>query len=128
MNWKYFIPHVWEEEETIWEDIYLKQFDKPAEKTLYLSINGRLMLANPSADDEFEKRRKEILVHLDTHNYLISEPEMYVKRDRFNIDELLYYTNIFLQSKGYIDNNLIEGTYEEFIQEIEALYGDRMVE
>jgi hypothetical protein len=41
MNWKYFIPHIWERDREIWEDVYLLPIDGHYnEEALWLTIDA----------------------------------------------------------------------------------------
>lgn len=123
MNWKYFIPHKWDSDQATWEDIYLRPMEKPHEKALCVSINSKRMITIEELLREEELQwRRDILAYLNRHSYLIEGSEMYVSREAFDLDQLLKFAKIYLESKGFKDPKLFEGSYEEVIEEVEKDY------
>jgi hypothetical protein len=129
MNWKYFVAHVWEAERTDWEDIYLMPLVTEYQETLWLSVNGLAFIGKPEGKDEKQDQWiRNILAKLEPKGYYIDENlrgEMYVSLPTFAQAELLGYARIYLKELGFEVHELLEGTYEEFEEEINKIRGGK---
>jgi hypothetical protein len=127
MNWKYFIAHVWEGERTNWEDIYLMPLAPEYRETLWLSVNGLVFIGEPEGKHEKQDAWiRNILAKLEPNGYYIDEHlkgEMYVGVPTFSQAELLEYARIYLKELGFPVSELLEGTWEEFEEEINKIRG-----
>jgi hypothetical protein len=125
INWKYFIPHVWELEKAIWEDIYLMPLENKFKETLWLSVNALKFIGKPDTKDEKRNEwTRNILFRLSQKEYYIDEKirgEMYVSLPEFSQTQLVEYAKIYLRELGFTVNDLDEGTYEEFEEEINRI-------
>jgi hypothetical protein len=127
MNWKYFIAHVWEAERTDWEDIYLIPQVRDHSETVWLSVNGLVFIGEPEGkNEEQDQWVMNILAKLEPKGYYIDQDlkgEMYVGVPTFSQAELLHYARIYLKEQGFAVDELLEGTYEEFEEEINKIRG-----
>jgi hypothetical protein len=107
MIWKYYIPHIWEEDRTVWEDIYLLP-DTPdyKDQAIWLTIDA-LGFYEGSERDEVESR-------LGSQSYLIKGTDMLVRVEDFSKPELLKWVSIWLEENGLAFDALREGTVKEF--------------
>jgi hypothetical protein len=107
MIWKYYIPHIWEADRTVWEDVYLLP-DHPSytDQALWLTIDA-LGYYEGSERDEAESR-------LGHQSYLIDDTDMLVCTEDFSKLELLNWVGIWLEEKGLLFTTLEEGTAKEF--------------
>ena len=107
MIWKYYIPHIWEEERTVWEDVYLL----PAEQ----NYDGEALWLTVDALGFYEAEERVAAEHqLKGEAYWIDEAEMLVRAEDFSLAELLAWTQIWLQANGLDVTELVEGTAAEF--------------
>ena len=125
MKWKYFIAHVWHEERTTWEDIYLMPEDIAPKQALWLSVNSRIFLGQPdSKSEKLNEWTRNILSKLEHQSYVMDteiDGEMYINLPDFNQSELLEYSKVYLNDLGFEVSELIEGSYEEFEKEISRI-------
>ncbi|MCL4295599.1 MAG: hypothetical protein KJ077_07720 [Anaerolineae bacterium] len=107
MIWKYRIPHIWEADRTVWEDVYLLP-DHPGytAQALWLTIDA-LGFYEGSERDEAESR-------LGDQSYVIEGTNMLVWAEDFSKPELLKWVGIWLEANGLPVTALEEGTAQEF--------------
>lgn len=107
MDWKYFIPHIWEREREIWEDVYLLPVDSHYDgAALWLTIDA---LGNVDIPEH-----AEALQRLGDRSFYIDGSDMLIRAEDFTKQELLAWVRIWLQENELSVTNLIEGLKEEF--------------
>jgi hypothetical protein len=115
MRWKYYIPHLWEAERQVWEDVYLlpanDAYDKPA---LWLTIDGLGDAAKPEHGSERPEFQADALRKLGDLPYFIDGTDMVVRMDDFSMTELLDWVRVWLRENGLPVTALVEGSVEEF--------------
>jgi hypothetical protein len=125
MIWYYYIPHLWEEERVVWEDVYLMADINPEHKqlwididkglpSLWLTVDGLASEEFHDQDDEFlDETEKEDLEHCGVVIRL-DTGDMIVNTQDFNKKELLEWAKLYLQVRGHTVNEMKEGTYRMF--------------
>ncbi|MGD9244302.1 MAG: hypothetical protein PVH36_05175 [Desulfobacterales bacterium] len=117
MKWKYHIPHVWERERQVWEDIYLMPLDKNwKEGSIHLTIDALGNIENPEHGDEREEFQKEFKEKLEEENYYISGADMIVNSEDFNKKELIDWVIVWLKEQNLPVSELIEAPIEDFAE------------
>jgi hypothetical protein len=115
VDWKYFIPHIWEGERQVWEDVYLLpvggRYDGQA---LWLTIDA-LGKAEDSAVGAIDvDDRAEALRKLGDRSYHIDGTDMLVRQEDFTKAEMLEWVRVWLRDNGLPVSELIEAPLEEF--------------
>ena len=113
MNWKYYIPHGWDEQRYAWEDFWLRPCDPNfSGRNIILTIdalgNGREPLL--FALEDFEKR----LELLGDKEYVINARDMIVRGIAFTKEEFLKWVRVWLEDSGYEVDELVEAPFEDF--------------
>ncbi|MBD2596396.1 hypothetical protein H6G74_18965 [Nostoc spongiaeforme FACHB-130] len=115
MNWKYYIPHIWEQERQIWEDVYLlPDYGSYNGEALWLTIDA---LGNPNNledESDFDEFEKKLLKKLGDNSYLIDGTEIVVRTEDFSKAELLEWVQLWLQQQGFSVSGLFEASAEDF--------------
>jgi hypothetical protein len=132
MNWKYYIPHVWEspEQRTIWEDVWLLPEDVSNDGKSYWFTLNALSSSAAGIDREYthdpddplcgfagSERYREVNVRLlgDKDYFITPLLDMVARVDDFNLSELLDWTTVFIKDHfGDPAPSLVEGSYEDF--------------
>lgn len=125
MDWKYYIPHLWDREREVWEDIYLLPVEDIGYdgKALWLTINA---LGDVDSVSERAEMQAEFLNQLGDRDYYIDGTEMIVKAIDLSKMELLEWVRVWLREHRLPISNLIEAPVEEFRHK--AMYADLVVE
>jgi hypothetical protein len=125
MDWKYYIPHSWDREREVWEDIYLLPVEDIGYdgKALWLTINA---LGDVDTVSERAEMQAEFLSQLGDRDYYIDGTEMIVKAIDLSKIELLDWVRVWLREHRLPIANLIEAPVEEFRHK--AMYADLVVE
>ena len=121
MNWLYYIPHVWDspDDRTVWEDVWLLPCcPRRAEShsSIWLTVDA-LGPYPAKKDKEGTENYFVRLRRLDGRDYIIDLPicNMYVRAANFNLEELLFYTELFiLDTFKDPDPRLVPGRFEDF--------------
>ncbi len=117
INWKYYIPHTWEDNEKFrWADIWLLP-DKSDYKgdSLWLTIDA---LGNSSDiyNEEQKEYREEMLQKLGDRDFYCDDEklDMIVRADNFTKEEFLKWVKVCITHKGFPCKDLVESTFEDF--------------
>jgi hypothetical protein len=115
MDWKYFIPHIWEREREVWEDVYLlpiqSQYDG---ETLWLTIDALGNVEVPEHGSDRAEFQVEALQKLGDRAFHIDGADILIRAEDFNKQELLDWVRVWLQENGFPVSNLVEGLEDEF--------------
>jgi hypothetical protein len=114
MNWKYHIPHVWDDERSPWEDFYLLPCDPNySGESIWLTIN---VLGDGSEKGCFRGKEFERFVALMEGKEYISygEANMAVRGMAFTKEEFLKWVKVWLTDKGFEVDELTEAPIEDF--------------
>jgi len=115
MDWKYFIPHVWEQKRQVWEDVYLLPIDDHYNgQALWLTIDA---LGNVEIHEHGSDRanfRDDALRKLGDRPFHIEGTDMLIRAEDFSLAELLDWARVWLRENGLPVIRLIEGTTEDF--------------
>ena len=115
MDWKYFIPHVWEHERQIWEDVYLLPLDgRYNGQALWLTVDalGNVEILEHGSDRaEFQSKAQQKLGDRPFH---IDGTDMLICSEDFSKAELLDWVRVWLRENGVPVARRIEGTPEDF--------------
>ncbi len=112
MRWKYYIPHIWNQATTLWEDVYLLPDVEPKPpRSIWLTVDA---VGTPEDGiEEYERKRGE----LGDRDFLISDSDrtnMLVRGDSFTKEKLLHWASIWLKDSGFPVTELIEGSAQDF--------------
>lgn len=132
MNWKYYIPHVWDspEDRTVWEDVWLLPEDgSNGGKSYWFTLNA-LTFGAAGIDGEYphdpddplggfggsQLVREMNLRLLEDRDYFITPLlDMVARVDDFNLHELLEWTKLLIRVHfGDPEPELVEGDLEDF--------------
>jgi hypothetical protein len=117
MNWKYYIPHIWDSPRTVWEDVWLLPDDLTySDQSLWLTVDALGDASDPSHGDEREEFQREALEKLGDQDYWIEAGEMIVRTRDFTKEELLEYVSIWLRETGLPVTALVEAPREDFAE------------
>jgi hypothetical protein len=115
MDWKYFIPHVWERERQVWEDVYLLPLDgSDHSQALWLTVDA---IGNPEIPEhglDWAEFQSEALQKLGDRPFHIEGTDMLIRAIDFSKAELLDWVRVWLRENGRPVAGLIEGTTEDF--------------
>jgi hypothetical protein len=107
MIWRYYIPHLWEQERQAWEDVYLlpdnKEYDADA---IWLTIDA--------VGFYDEQQRLEAEQKLGGRAYHIDGTDMIVQAEDFTKPELLEWVSLWLAQHDLPVTALVESEYEAF--------------
>ena len=134
MRWKYFIPHIWDQPLSFWEDIWLWPEDHEIKGNMGNKINltidalGHLSyIYGQGGDDglQFTNRLKT-----DNQAYWIwpypegeawtDEVSMIVNADEISIEDVIRCAKIYLKHMGYAVANLREASREKAFSNVAA--------
>jgi hypothetical protein len=116
MNWKYYVPHVWDTPRTVWEDIYLlPDVPDPEPKSIWLTVDALGDIADPAHDSDREEFQRTALAKLGDREYWIEGAEMIVRARDFSQEELLGWVRIWLAEQGLPVADLVEAPLEAFV-------------
>jgi hypothetical protein len=114
MNWKYFIPHVWDKPRQSWEDFYLLPCDPSyGGDSIWLTIDalGDVNRTTAVLDaEDFERLEKE----MEGKDYVIHGADMTVRGEAFNKSEFLKWVKVWLEENGFEVDELVEAPFEDF--------------
>jgi hypothetical protein len=121
MNWLYYIPHVWDspDDRTVWEDVWLLPLvPRPVDthSSIWLTVDALGPIPGKKDKDGLEDYYTR-LRRLDDRDYVIDIPvcNMYVRACNFNLEELLFYAELFiLDTFKDPDPHLVPGFFEDF--------------
>lgn len=123
MEWKYYIPHVWERDRQVWEDVYLL----PAKgeyvgQALWLTIDALGDVDDPEHGSDRREFQAESLQRLGDRDYYMDGTDMVIRTRDFSKEELLEWALVWLRENGLPAITLIEGSIDEF--QGKALHAD----
>jgi hypothetical protein len=113
MNWKYHIPHMWDDDRQVWEDFYLLPcHPNYSGESFWLTI---LALGDGSErflirGETFERKLKE----LEGKAYIINGTDMVVRGMGFSKVEFLKWVKVWLEENGFDVEELVEAPLEDF--------------
>jgi hypothetical protein len=114
MNWKYYIPHVWDKPRQTWEDFYLMPCD-PSYRgdSIWLTIDalGEANSTSAAFDVEDFERLEEDMAGRD---YLIKGTDMTVRGTAFTKSEFLKWVRVWVEENDFEVDELVEAPLEDF--------------
>jgi hypothetical protein len=128
MNWKYYIPHVWDTPRTVWEDIYLlPDVPDPEPQSIWLTIDALGDAADLAHGSERAEFQRIALARLGDREFWIDGAEMIVRARDFSQEELLGWARVWLTEQGLPVAELVETPVAAFAgtNGRAALLGDR---
>ena len=113
MNWKYYIPHAWEEDRQTWEDFYLLPCDPDySGESIWLTIDA---LGDGSEGRPIEGEYFEIISKkMEGKDYVINGTDMTVRGIDFSKNEFLKWVRTWLEDNGFEVAELLEAPLEDF--------------
>ena len=116
MNWKYFIPHIWEEGLTTWEDIFLLP-DSPEYKddAVWLTIDALGDVDDPESMGIPLEAIAYRLDKLGDRDYWIEGGDMIARTEAFDKPEFLQWVRVWMEATGLQVDELIEAPIEDFL-------------
>ena len=115
MDWKYFIPHIWDREREVWEDVYLLPVDSDYDgEALCLTVDafGNTDIAEHGSDRAIFQ--VEALQKLGDKPFYMDDSSLLIRDEDFTKQELLAWVRVWLQELGFTVTSLIEGSRDEF--------------
>jgi DNA-binding transcriptional regulator YiaG len=113
MKWKYYIPHVWDDERYSWEDFWLRPCDPDfSGKNIILTIEtlGDGSWRDWLRREDYEDRLRQI----QDKEYDISGDDMIVRGVAFSKEEFLKWVKIWLSDNDFDVDELVEAPFEDF--------------
>jgi hypothetical protein len=116
VDWKYYIPHVWDGDRQIWEDIYVLPIDARYNgNAVWLTIDAVLAYrSHTEVDFDLAESPARTLQRLGNRDFHIDGTDMLVRAEDFSKEELLDWVRVWLRENDLAVDNLIEGNAEEF--------------
>ena len=115
MNWKYYIPHVFEDgDTTIWEDIYLcpdvENWEGPAYMLTVDAVDETSFAYHGMTHDELDELLGGEL--RDTDHYIDGDT-LTIHAPHFDRPGLFKWAKVWLEQLGYTCNALVEVSFDE---------------
>lgn len=115
MDWKYYIPHSWDHQRQVWEDVYLLPIDGRYDgKAIWLTIDALGNAEEAGHDSGQAAIRSEALRKLGNCQYHIDGTDMLIRAEDFSKEEFLDWVRVWLRENGLPVTGLTEGSAEEF--------------
>jgi hypothetical protein len=108
-TWYYYIPHRWDNQRKVWEDIYLlPDFKDWSGESLWMTIDAALFKTTNEYEEHIVCKRCELLG--DNEFYVDQERlDVVVYAEDFDLPELLEWVRKVMNSLGLGPVELIEG-------------------
>jgi hypothetical protein len=117
MNWKYHIPHVWDSQRAVWEDVWLLPEGPSYDGgSIWLTVDALGDASDPTHGSQRAEFQKEALKKLGHKDYWIEVGEMIVRAKDFSKEELLDWVKIWLIETGFEVTALVEAPPEDFAE------------
>jgi hypothetical protein len=117
MNWKYYIPHVWDAPRTVWGDVWLLPCDPNYKgESIWLTVDALGDVSEPTHGSERAEFQKQALERLGQSDYWIEAGDMIVRAKDFSKEELLEWVKTWLTATGFKVTALVEAPMEEFAE------------
>jgi hypothetical protein len=110
MNWKYYIPAVWEpDERQTWEDVWLLPDDETYHgASIWLTIDSLTSAVEYLSEEQIQAPE------IQAGDFHINGTDMLVGVKDFSREEILDWTKVWLSESGLPVAGLVEGKFEEF--------------
>ncbi len=108
MRWRFFIPHHWEHDCAVWEDVYLLPDVKAWKgESIWLTVDSLGVCEN-------DEERDKALNDLDGREFTLDRTNMLVAAEDFSKDELIEWVKKWLIANSLPVTELAESSRNEF--------------